>query len=159
MLLNTKNRVKMIGLIHEHLYQNEQMAGIDMKAYIKDLIQILLDSLYDGLEPDLNYDLEELTIDIDTSISIGLIINELVTNAIKYAFSKRTLPTLFVSFQEHDKKLWLSIHDNGDGAESECRGFGWTIINAIVDSVQGEVSTKNNNGLQVEVIINEYHSI
>ncbi|MEP5610843.1 MAG: histidine kinase dimerization/phosphoacceptor domain -containing protein [Cyclobacteriaceae bacterium] len=143
----TKNRVKSIGLIHEHLYKHEDFSRINLKAYTIDLIEILIQSLHKGSTIQTQIDVQDLKVNIETAIPIGLILNELITNSIKYAFHNVEKPILFVNIQETDDTLVILVRDNGQGiVKKEIKsGFGHSIINTLLESMSGTMEYENTH--------------
>ncbi|MEP1097590.1 MAG: histidine kinase dimerization/phosphoacceptor domain -containing protein [Cyclobacteriaceae bacterium] len=155
----TKNRVKSIGLIHEHLYKHEDFSKINLRAYTIDLIEILIQSLHKGSEVQTQIDIQELKVNIDVAIPIGLILNELVTNSIKYGFHDVDQPVLSISIQETEDKLVILVGDNGQGiVKKEIKsGFGHTIINTLLESMSGTMETEMTpSGYRTTIKIADY---
>ncbi|MEQ6165686.1 histidine kinase dimerization/phosphoacceptor domain -containing protein [Ekhidna sp. MALMAid0563] len=136
----TKNRVKSISLIHEHLYKHDDFSKIDLEEYVEELAFILIDSLYRGSKKiATSLQIQSLKVDIDIAIPIGIILNELVTNSIKYAFQSNPDPTLEIKLNAVDDELVLDVIDNGEGIKSSSngQGFGNTIIKALLENHEG----------------------
>lgn len=85
-----QNRVKSIALIHQKLYQHEDISGIDFHEYVTELIYHLRATFRTSSEVEIEVDTHELTLDIDTAVPLGLIVNGLVSNSFKYAFQGRS---------------------------------------------------------------------
>ncbi|WP_424961168.1 sensor histidine kinase [Ekhidna sp.] len=136
----TKNRVKSIGLIHEHLYKHDDFSRINLEAYVEELAFILIDSLYRGSRKiATTIQVQNLKVDIDIAIPVGIILNELITNSIKYAFQSNPNPTLEIRLFEMDEELILDVTDNGLGFNQllDNHGFGNTIISALLENHEG----------------------
>jgi two-component sensor histidine kinase len=91
MFHESRQRIKTMALIHEHLYQSEKLTSIDFKEYVSHLVHDLYDSYHQtasGIE--FIFEMSDTQLELDTAIPCGLIVNELVSNAIKYAFPQRT---------------------------------------------------------------------
>ncbi len=158
-LAQTKNRVKSIGLIHEHLYKHENFSKINLKEYTSELLDILIMSLHKGSEINTSLNVQELKVDIETAIPIGLILNELITNSIKYAFNEIQDPFLSVEIAENKNKLVIMVRDNGCGMshKENKSGFGHSIINTLLDSMSGKMEAKNvENGFHTWIEIEDY---
>lgn len=155
----TQARVKSISLIHEHLYQNNSFSKMNLRNYIADLVEMLLETSQLEIDPKVELNLEELWVDIDTAIPIGLILNELVTNSIKYAFPTVADPKIRVVLKEEGARLILTVHDNGQSREEFKEGFGWTIIRSTVASLDGECEKEFLDGMKVNVYLNNLSSI
>ncbi|MBV6646217.1 MAG: sensor histidine kinase [Cyclobacteriaceae bacterium] len=152
----TRNRVLSIGLIHEHLYHHDDFSKINLKEYIENLIKMLFKSLHMGANPKLSLSIPVCQADIDTAIPIGVMLNELITNSIRYAFKGHKAPKLSVLLFEDDGVLHLQVSDNGPGTSTNHIGFGWSIINATLEGLQGQVRCENMNGFHVFISLNRY---
>ena len=154
-LVQTRNRVKSIGLIHEHLYKQEYLSKIDLEDYVKELIDILLQTLHKGKEVHTIMEVPSLKMDIEKIIPIGLILNELVTNCIKYAFLGNQNPQMKLNIEKRKNQLILLLSDNGTGAieESSGEGFGQTIIRTLLGESGSMDTKKDEAGYHVTVTI------
>lgn len=153
----TKNRIRSIGLIHEHLYSHDHLSKIEMKSYVEDLAAMLKKTMYTGeSELQMVVEVSEQDIDFDTAITIGLILNELITNSLKYAFKDHSHPFLLIKLEEVDDALEISVNDNGPGTNEAPSGFGWSIINATLEGSNGTVAYENSGGFRVKIRINNY---
>lgn len=157
MFKESQNRVKSMALIHEELYHSNDLAHIDVTEYIARLTNHLLRS-YGAGHIQLELSIEPLFLTLDSAISCGLIINELVTNAMKYAFSADSfvaqLPTIWIEMFQCDKKqLLLSVRDNGHGMPQDFniqRGrvdsLGLTLVMTLTKQLKGTIEVKSENG-------------
>jgi len=152
----TQSRIKSMGLIHEHLYKSDTLSTIFLKSYIEDLVDSVLDSFYAESKPITTIVIPEYEVDIDTAISLGLMVNELVTNAVKYAFVDNCKPELEISIKEVAGLLKLIVKDNGPGGVIAHTGFGWTIINSMIENLSGSAEVKNKDGLEVTISLKDY---
>jgi len=159
-IMNSQSRVKTMGLIHEHLYQNGSFSNINLQSYLKHLVNTLLETNVDVKKKiKLNFEVEEIRLDIDTAIPLGLIVNELVSNSIKHALGKNLNPALDISLQEKNDHLTLVVKDNGttDTKEIDSKhSFGWQLIHALADKLESTISTSFNSGLMVKIDIKKY---
>ncbi len=155
----SQNRVQSMGIIHQKLYQGEQVGAIEMHDYFNNLSESILDS-YDATgRITIDCSMPELVLDIDTAISIGLITNELMTNSLKYAFVGRDRGTIRISLtQMGDDSLLLQVADNGIGkplveAGSEM-GFGTQLVDLLTRQLDGILTFENQNGTLVKLRFN-----
>lgn len=141
-------RVEAMSLIHQKLYQEDHHTQIAMKDYIEELVRNLIYSYNREIELDLNVD--SLHIDIDYAIPLALIINELVTNALKYAYDGIENPVLKVNLYEEGEHLILEIVDNGVGSEyvksEKNESFGLKLVNSLADQLDGDIKVYNGKG-------------
>jgi len=162
-ILEGKERVKSMGLIHKMLYQNDNFSGIEMNDYVVKLIDGLMDSFgvdHSSMEIDTNF--EQVKLDVDSAIPIGLIINELVINAFKYAYNNIDTPKITIKIDKQTEGLVLQIKDNGNGIPEQVKksnSFGFKLINSLVRQLNGELTLIAQNGLSYSILIKDYKLI
>ena len=157
-LQESKNRVQSMALIHQSLYQKENITSVEVKEYIEQLLDTLMNSF--GVEDniELKTNIQDLELDVDTTIPLGLIINELVTNVVKYAFGKEG-GKLSVSLNEFEDTLRLEVADNGkgiDAANLANESFGMNMVETLAQKLKGELSINSDSGTVVRLDIKEY---
>lgn len=152
----SRNRVRSMSLIHQKLYQGEHLASIEMKDYFETMGQAMLQSF--GAQKDrvlLNVNMSPILMDVDTAVPIGLIVNELMTNSLKYAFPDRGEGLIELSLKSEDENtLVLSLADNGvgrAGAEKSSwshssTGFGGRLVHLLVQQLDGDLEQEETNG-------------
>ena len=155
------DRVESMALIHKDLYQHDNLKGVNTKDYLEKLINSLLQSYQiDDSSIILNLDVESIWLDVDTMIPLGLMINELLSNAIKHAFKARESGELSVSLHEDNKGLNLEVKDNGVGVESlellKTKSFGHSLIQSFARKLDADIKFVNENGLRVNLLIKDY---
>ncbi|CAN0586222.1 unnamed protein product, partial [Ectocarpus sp. 12 AP-2014] len=126
-MLASQNRVQSMGIIHQKLYQGDNLASIEMRDYFINLSEGILDSFNAEAKVKIECIMDELELDIDTAVPLGLIVNELLTNAIKYAFPKNIGGVVQISLKKEHGALLLYVNDNGvgkHGNEPMGTGFG-----------------------------------
>jgi two-component sensor histidine kinase len=145
-----QHRVESIALIHQKLYQRENLAAIEMKDYLTNLGQTLIDTFAKNPEKiNLNVEMEELEMDVDTAVPLGLIANELINNTLKYAFPEDQSGEITIKMKESaDEKVELFIADNGVGVSNAKSGtaFGKQLIGLLAAQLNGKVESGNQNG-------------
>ena len=140
----TQNRVKTMALLHEQLYQSPTLAQVSLSKYLQQLTGSLFLS-YATSKIDLETKLDDCLIDIDTALPCGLIVNELLSNAIKYAFTSTEKGKLFLETSiEHNQSLVLTIRDNGKGFPAnfvweESKSLGLSLVKSLIEQLQGNV--------------------
>lgn len=148
-----QTRVEAMGLIHQKLYMGENLASVEMKDYLYNLGDTLLDSF--GIEDDhikIIYDLDPLRLDVDTAIPLGLIINELVTNSLKYAFPENRKGTIQISLWiNKNGKLCLKVADDGVGKEAapelkNSTSFGTNLVKILSKKLKGNPVVSDGEG-------------
>tara|TARA_R110002051_G_scaffold75791_1_gene137772 strand:- start:2239 stop:4449 length:2211 start_codon:yes stop_codon:yes gene_type:complete len=154
---NSQHRLFAISLIHQKLYKTDNTALIDMNSYIKDLANYLMDSfdVRDTIKFDL--DIEHILLEEAQSIPVGLILNEAITNSIKYAFPKREKGIISVQMKKVKGSHFIVIKDNGIGLPEGFNvisksSLGMTLIKGLTNQLDGNFEIKNENGTLIEVI-------
>jgi two-component sensor histidine kinase len=156
-----RNRVHSMALLHQNLYRDDHLRGVDMQVYFKNLIESLLDAYH--IQPDaieLKTEINPLLLDVDTVIPLGLITNELISNALKHAFDDWQGAMLQVSLWEEADCLWLKVRDNGKGydpGESDrAQSFGKRLIRSLCDRMNAEMRVVAQAGTEVLIKMKEY---
>jgi two-component sensor histidine kinase/Tfp pilus assembly protein PilF len=161
-LIEGKNRVQSMALVHQKLYQEENLRGVQMREYVENLVESLVHSLkIDRTKIVVHVDVDPVYLDIDTAMPVGMILNELITNAFKYAFVNRTEGELNVSLKVTNEHLNLLVADNGIGFpkdfENENEGsFGFKLINSLAGKLKAELKTSTEKGARVELNISNF---
>lgn len=158
-----KSRVRSMALIHQSLYQEGNLVGINTKSYFEKLISELF-ATYNAqtAEVELNLNVEDLELDVDTMIPIGLIINELVSNALKHAFKDRESGKLDIDLSlNEDDTLNLLVKDDGMGTEgfsifNSPQSFGNRLLKAFSKKLDADISVDNSDGVAVQLTIKKY---
>jgi PAS domain S-box-containing protein len=159
-LKESQFRIKSMAYIHESLYQNKDFSQINFTEYISNLSKNLLHSYrkIDSLV-ELNLELDEVFLDIDTSIPLGLIVNELLTNSLKYAFIKNN-GTIQIQLKENKNKIQLKIADNGVGLPENfdiytTETLGLQLVTTLVEQIDADLQLLNKKGTQFIITINK----
>jgi PAS domain S-box-containing protein len=155
-LLDSMMRVASMSLIHEYLYRSENFSRIRFGEYLKNLTQGI-EAAYLGGPKDIKVvlDVDDIEIDIDRAIPIGLIVNECVTNAMKHAFKERSSGRVTVSLKKSEEGLRITISDDGAGLPagkdtSDMNTLGFRLIDALTDQLKGKRTIENSKpGLTV----------
>ncbi|HRE77975.1 MAG TPA: tetratricopeptide repeat protein [Flavobacterium sp.] len=144
-----QNRVNSISIVHQKLYQGTNLGSIEMKDYFLNLSQSILDSFGAEEKVKLNLAMEKLDLDIDTAVPLGLIINELLTNTIKYAFPEGDKGTITIKLEkQNDQHLHLVVTDNGIGKSgiTHGTGFGTQLVSLLTQQLNGTMKEESENG-------------
>jgi len=164
-LLVGKNRVHSMSLIHQNLYDEENLSGILLSNYLPTLVEDLCHTYSTSTgEIQVETNIDAIEVDIDTVIPIGLIVNELITNCLKYAFPNNRNGKISINLAEYKDYLSLSVLDNGIGLtniqlQERLDSFGHKIIRAFKEKLKAEIEITNDNGTQVHLIIKSYKKI
>jgi len=154
-----KQRVKSMELVHRMLYEGNQYASIEMNNYFTELIKNNL-SVFDCDDTIVNFNINTngIKLDIDSVIPMGLILNELITNSLKYGFIKDEILTLNIILNEEDNKLKLIYEDDGKGIKSYSQGdsFGLKLVDLLIKQLEGTIETSHDKGLKYVFLISHY---
>lgn len=148
----SQNRVNSIGIVHQKLYQGKNLGAVEMKDYVLNLSESILDSFGATGKVDLQIAMENLDLDIDTAVPLGLIINELITNTVKYAFPNNQKGKLTIKLEKQANNiLHLVVSDNGVGKSGVVQGtgFGGQLIALLTNQLNGKMTEENKNGTTV----------
>ncbi len=157
-----KNRVQSMALIHQNLYREGNIKGINTKEYISNLLQNLCDSY--NITNDkviVKTQIDDLNLDVDTMIPLGLVLNELVSNSLKYAFKDGRHGELSIVLKKEAQHLLLKVSDNGTGYPEgmntkDGRYFGMKMIRAFAQKLKASLDIRNDNGAVVEMQITKF---
>jgi PAS domain S-box-containing protein len=152
-LKESQDRIKAMALLHEMLYQSSDLASIDFAKYIEKLALFLFNShMADQEQITLNIDVGHINLDIDRAIPCGLIVNELVTNALKHAFPSGRQGDIAIRLQYRDDgRMRLTVSDNGTGLPPgvdfrNTNTLGLQLVNMLTRQLAGDIELQNENG-------------
>ncbi|MFN3640887.1 MAG: histidine kinase dimerization/phosphoacceptor domain -containing protein, partial [Flavobacterium sp.] len=148
-MIEGQNRVNSISIVHQKLYQGTSLGSIEMKDYFLNLSENILDSFGAEQKVKLNIAMEKLDLDIDTAVPLGLIINELLTNTIKYAFLEGDKGTITIKLEkQNDQHLHLVVTDDGVGKSgiTHGTGFGTQLVSLLTQQLNGTMKEESENG-------------
>jgi two-component sensor histidine kinase len=153
-MIASQNRVQSMGIIHQKLYQGENLGSIEMKDYFLNLGEGILDTFDADDKVKIECAMDNLELDVDTAVPIGLIVNELLTNALKYAFPKDGRGNILISLsQSTPETLTLKVADNGVGKviglSPKGTGFGTQLIQLLTQQLDGKMVEDHENGTSV----------
>ncbi len=158
-LKESQNRIASIALVHEKLYGSDELAEIDFAHYIADLTTHLFHAYnIHASQIKLVVQADQVLLDIDTAIPCGLIINELVSNALKYAFPKGQTGEIQVTLQQRqDQSLDLIVRDNGIGLPQDfdlkqTKTLGMNLVKGLVKQLRGTLEINGEPGTTVIII-------
>jgi PAS domain S-box-containing protein len=151
MFQESKNRIRSMALIHEKLYQSGDMAHIDFGEYLKSLVEML--SIFHKEKKDdvkVNLNCEDVFLEIDTAISMGLIVNELVSNCFKHAFPLERKGEIEINLSKMSEGYLLEVADDGvglpEGFDLEKTGtLGLLIVQTLSLQLRGSLEIKTDN--------------
>ncbi|MBU4608513.1 MAG: sensor histidine kinase, partial [Methanobacterium sp.] len=147
----SQNRIKSMSMIHESLYQSRDLTQVDFSIYISRLSSELFSSYGVNFNQiRLESDVEKINLDVNTAIPCGLIINELLSNAIKYAFPHQE-GVIKINFMKKADLYVLEVSDNGVGLPddidfTQTKSLGLRLVNSLVDQLDGTIHLDKTNG-------------
>ena len=155
-LEESQNRIRSIALIHEQLYRSTELEHIDVRTYLEVLTNQLLQSFGKAGQVELELEVDPITLDIDQSMACGLIVNELVTNALKHAYPGARTGTIRVSLHEGpDGERALTVADDGPGLSGSMQGrtktLGMSLIATLARQLRGRVEVDDREGTAVRI--------
>lgn len=149
----TQNRVHSMGMIHKRLYQGENMKAIEMKDFFEGLGNYIIDTFDASERIRFSTQMDPIELDVDWAIPIGLIVNELVSNSLKYAFPENSPGEIAVRLLEKGSFLHLTVSDNGIGMSKTPKiqgsGFGSELIRLLTRQLDGKMTLLSQPGTKV----------
>mgnify|MGYP002631019299 CR=1 FL=1 len=161
-LRESQDRIKSMSFVHESLYQSNTLSEVNFSEYIQNIARNLFHSYgrpQGGLR--LDFELEEVFLNLDTSIPCGLIINEIVSNSLKYAFEGRESGIIKIEFSKlSDGKLKLIVSDNGIGLPDNfdienAESLGLQLVTTLITQVSGALEIDTTNGTRFNIVFKE----
>jgi PAS domain S-box-containing protein len=160
-LKESQNRVKSMAMIHEKLYLSEDLTQINFADYIQNLVSNLFYS-YNIKESQIKpiIKIEDVNLNIETAIPCGLIINELISNCLKYAFPNQMKGEIIITLKSIEDKFELVISDNGIGLPekiniNKIKTLGLLLVNSLTEQIDGKISIYKKDGTQFKIIFKE----
>ncbi len=158
-ITESQNRIRSMSYIHESLYQTENFSSINFKGYINNLITNLVYSYQVGSDLNIEKNIDDIDLSLDYAIPCGLILNELITNALKYAYNNyQNKGKVIINIKETSKNIiQMNVQDFGKGLP---KGFniettetlGLSLVHSLVDQIDGKLFIKNDSGTNILII-------
>ena len=157
LLKESQNRVKSMAMIHEKLYQSHDLNHINIFDYINSLVKDLFYSYAipkNQIKPVIEVD--EINLNIETAVPCGLIISEIISNSLKYAFPEGREGEVHISLKHEDKKFYLTISDNGIGFPesidfNNTDSLGLKLVNSLTEQIDGELELDKSQGTKFNI--------
>ncbi|MBN2664731.1 MAG: hypothetical protein JXR68_13865 [Bacteroidales bacterium] len=154
-LKNIQSRVDSMAAIHEMLYSKEEMTKVSLKKFVEDFVSYVETMINNNAKViEIEYQVENIEFNISEAITLGLMISEIITNALKHAFEKTLKPRINIKIiKQENEEIFFSIKDNGSGVSEEILGskeksLGFKLINIFSRQLNSVMKIKNNNGLE-----------
>ncbi len=157
----SENRIKSMAIVHSKLYNTQDYERVDFGDYVKSLTENFRTTYGTRLQNiKIIIDISKIELNIDTAIPCGLIINELVSNAIKYAFPENSFGEIYISMNHVNETYTLIVRDNGVGMKTGINikkpdSLGLQLVKLLTGQLTGSVEITNSNGTEFKIIFNE----
>jgi two-component sensor histidine kinase len=159
-LLETNNRIMAMSIIHQKLYQSVNISKVNFEEYPKSLMSYL-SNIYSDKKSNIrfNVNVDNVNLDVDTSVPCGLLMNEIITNSLKHAFDERGGEINLEMKKHNDNKYYLIISDNGKGLgfdfdEYSGDTLGVQLIRALVNQLDGNLEIDSSMGTKYSISFN-----
>lgn len=157
LLTESQSRIRSMALVHERLYQSEDFSSIDFGGYIQNLAQHLFHTYkHNADRVRLQIAVDHVFLDIDTAVPCGLLLNELISNALKHAFPGDREGKISIEMHPQNENIRLTIKDNGIGLPADfdinkIETLGLELIKTLTQQLQGTLELNQNHGTQFTV--------
>jgi two-component sensor histidine kinase len=157
-LLESRNRVRSMALIHNRLYKSDSFTDVNFDEYIHELVSEITTS-YPSISNAVNVktDINNVILNVNSAIPCGLILNELLTNAYKHAFKDKKEGEICISFVHQNGQFVMIVKDNGCGLPldyNKKQSLGITVIEALTEQLDGKSKFTDNQGTHFELTFN-----
>jgi two-component sensor histidine kinase len=160
-LQESQNRIRAMALVHEILYQSPEISNIDLDLYVKTLGKSLFEFYQSkGKEIVLRADISDVAIGVNTAIPVGLIINELMSNALKHAFPDKNKGEIFIRVRKKDRNISIIFRDDGVGMPRDMnwrdtRSLGLRMVFSLVEQMKGTIGLDRSKGTEFSMVLEE----
>jgi two-component sensor histidine kinase len=156
----SQHRMQSISLIHQKLYQSDNLSLVNMPAYISDLVQYLTNSFDIAGRIHFELDIAPIQLDVNKSVPLGLILNESITNSIKYGFPGQRPGKIMIRLSElKPAKYELMISDDGIGPPlsidiTKSKTLGLNLMRGLAKQLGGTISFETDHGMTIHLSFN-----
>ena len=151
----SQNRIKSMALIHEELYQSQDLNQLDIKNYLEKLINNLILNYSLGTTIRFETSVNVGKLGIDTLIPLGLLLNEIISNSFRHGFSNRENGNIYVNIQPiQGKEIQLEVGDDGSGFINDPEtgeSLGYELIESLVEQLEGSMTVRSDNGVHYSI--------
>jgi two-component sensor histidine kinase len=155
---DSQNRMQAISIVHQKLYQSDDLASINLQIYIEELARSIQDSFQDTRNVKFNFNVAEIRLTTADTVPLGLILNEAITNSVKYAFAEGQQGIITISmFETMEGRYQLSVSDNGKGLPDDfdvasCSSLGINLMIGLTEQLSGKFSIGSNGGTLITIL-------
>jgi two-component sensor histidine kinase len=159
-ITDSQRRIQSMSLIHEKLYQSNNLSAVSLKSYIHELVDFLRTSFNTGKQVRFNLALDPTELELAHCIPLGLILNEAITNSFKYAFPNRREGTITIELTHTaDNKILLTIKDDGIGFPEHfdahrTNSMGMNLIKGLCEQIGAQLTISGDNGTSIDINFN-----
>lgn len=156
-LKESRDRIKSMAIIHEKLYQSQSFSEIDLKDYMHELTHYICSTyIANGKNITVENNFDDVQLNINQAVPVGLIINEIMANAIDHGFEEKQSGTIKIGMHQVDEKIHIQIEDDGQGLSEDVdfhksEGTGSAIIGALIRQIDGALTVEKNDGLNIKL--------
>jgi two-component sensor histidine kinase len=155
-LLESRNRVRSMALIHNRLYKSDNLTDVNFDEYIQELISEIISS-YPTISNSVKVvtDIKNVTLNVNSAVPCGLIMNELLTNCYKHAFHNKVDGVININVVNTNNEFKMIVKDNGSGLPSNYnkkQSLGVTVIEALTEQLDGKSKFSDDNGTRFELV-------
>ncbi|MDX1586532.1 MAG: PAS domain S-box protein [Balneolaceae bacterium] len=148
------NRIQSMAKVHELLYQNNNFSSLNIRRYIEDMMDTISSTFVMNAEVSITYNIDEVEMNLNEAIPLGMLMNELVTNSFKYAFTDRT-GEIHIEIEKPNNHYEVRYRDNGPGLDQHIRlekadSLGLTIVYTLLQQLEADYTLRNDNGFVLE---------
>ncbi|MDB4922958.1 histidine kinase dimerization/phosphoacceptor domain -containing protein [Mucilaginibacter sp.] len=152
----SKHRIFSMSLIHQKLYQSDDVKTIDMSVYLPELVNYLRDSFDAGKYIHFSIEVDPVQLSIAQAIPLALVLNEAITNSIKYAFPGNRRGEISIKMRQTCENIELIIRDNGVGMvmareDTDLNSLGLKLMRGLIEEISGQIQFENNNGTVIRI--------
>ena len=156
-LLDTASRIRSMCILYDKLYRSQSLTSVSIKSYLESLADQLLSNFPNSSKVKLKKEIEDFMISAQISFALGIIINEILTNTMKYAFEGREAGNITVIALKRGDKAVIAIHDDGIGIPEDFNiaksaGFGMSLIKMLTEQIGGTIDIQSSNGTKTTII-------
>ncbi|WP_426667443.1 tetratricopeptide repeat-containing sensor histidine kinase [Mucilaginibacter sp. McL0603] len=151
---SSKHRIFSMSLIHQKLYQSDDVKTIDMSVCLPELVSYLRDSFDTGKHIHFNLEVDPIQLSVSQAIPLALVLNEAITNSVKYAFPGNRLGEISIKMRQTGENIELIIGDNGIGmvnATEDPDSLGLKLMKGLIEEINGQIQFENHKGTKITI--------
>jgi two-component sensor histidine kinase len=160
----SKHRIFSMSLIHQKLYHSDDVKTIDMAICLPELVNYLRDSFDAGKYIHFSLEVDPVQLSVSQAIPLALILNEAITNSVKYAFPDNRLGEISIKMRQTGENIELIIRDNGIGMaktteDTDIDSLGLKLMKGLIEEINGQIQFENNNGTIITITFKIDHLV